>query len=38
MGNGVRYYAESIEAHRDAAALWGLSFEPGSLGAMIFGE
>jgi len=37
--NSVGYFAESIEAHRDAAtALWGLTFEPGSLGAMIFGE
>jgi len=37
-GHEARFYAESIEANRDAAAaLWGLTFEPGSLGAAIFG-
>ena len=32
-----RVYGEAIEANTQAAAeLWGLTFEPGSLGAMIF--
>ena len=36
-GNHVEFYAEGIEANKDAAAaLWGLTFEPGSLGAMMF--
>jgi len=33
-----RVYGEAIEANKDAAAeLWGLTYEPGSLGAVMFG-
>ena len=33
-----RVYGEAVEANKDAvAAAWGLTFEPGSLGAAIFG-